>query len=176
SPDEVIALVIALGKEVAMQLTFVTLEVFFILTMFSRWGEHYAEIEREYNQLDERKKDATEDANYQLDNMIPFCATFCQNYVPSQIDFEKKVFRMKVMCFMILQASGAASTVTQLVSMLKTGNTDDFYTFTDFPNAALVSIATTATQVFFMNLVLSHYLSALKKRPYVSGRVSSVYG
>ncbi|GMI07390.1 hypothetical protein TrRE_jg11027 [Triparma retinervis] len=27
-----------------------------------------------------------------------------------------------------------------------------------------------------MNLVLSHYLSALKKRPYVSGRVSSVYG
>lgn len=114
SPNEATALIIALMKELAMQLTFVALEVFFILMMFSRWGEHYAEIEREYSQLDEREKDATEDANYQLENMIPFCATFCQNYVPSQIDFEKKVFRMKVMCFMILQASGAGSTVTQL--------------------------------------------------------------
>ena len=114
STNEVVLLIIALVMEVAMQLTFVALEVFFILTMFSRWGEHYAEIEREYSQLDEREKDATEDANYQLENMIPFCATFCQNYVPSQIDFEKKVFRMKVMCFMILQASSAGSTVTQL--------------------------------------------------------------
>ena len=57
-----------------------------------------------------------------------------------------------------------------------TGELDDYYTFTDLPNAAWVSIATTATQVFFMNLVFSHYLSALKERPYVSGRVSSVYG
>ncbi|GMI46315.1 hypothetical protein TrCOL_g2787 [Triparma columacea] len=114
STNEIVILIIALVMEVAMQLTFVALEVFFILTMFSRWGEHYREIEREYSQLDEREKDATEDANYQLENMIPFCATFCQNYVPSQIDFEKKVFRMKVMCFMILQASSAGSTVTQL--------------------------------------------------------------
>ena len=63
------------------------------------------------------------------------------------------------------------------MSTLKSsGDLDGYYTFTDLPNAAWVSIATTATQVFFMNLVFSHYLSALKERPYVSGRVSSVYG
>ena len=69
------------------------------------------------------------------------------------------------------------STITQIASSYKDDEgVEVFYTLTDLPDTDLVSTSTTAAQVLFFNLVFCDFLLALSKRPYVSGRVSKMYG
>jgi len=82
--------------------------------MLWRWKREFAEIEREYREANPARRKEIETIKYQLENNVPFLASFCQNYVPSEVGFERKVFLMKVRCFMIWQLTDIGSTLAQL--------------------------------------------------------------
>jgi len=66
-----------------------------------------------------------------------FLASFCQNYVPSQVGFEVKVFEMKMKSFLILQATIIAPTAAQILATLA-----QEYTPFPLPDSDLISVVT----------------------------------
>ena len=78
---------------------------------------------------------------------------------------------MKMKSFLILQVTIIASTVPQLVTALA-----QIFFPVPLPDSDLISVVTSSIQTLLLNFVNDKFLHALSTRPYVSGRVSSVYG
>jgi len=78
---------------------------------------------------------------------------------------------MKVLSFLILQVTIVASGVAKMLTSVPASQSP-----IPLPNPILIPVVTASIQSLLLNFVNGNFLHALSTRPYISGRVSSVYG
>ena len=106
--------IFTLVTETCMQVLFMVAEATIIHSQLKNWGRRYAELEKNHREGDEEVKRRMGTVEYQLENEMYFIATFCQNYVPANVDFERKIFGLKVASFLVSELTIAASAAVHM--------------------------------------------------------------
>ena len=78
---------------------------------------------------------------------------------------------MKMKSFLILQVTIISSAAAQMLTSLA-----QEYIPVPLTDSDLIPVVTSSIQTLLLNIVYDKFLYALSTRPYVSGRVSSIYG
>ncbi|GMI35328.1 hypothetical protein TrRE_jg8496, partial [Triparma retinervis] len=161
----------SLVMETCMQVCFMVTEATIIHSQLKNWGRRYKELEKYHREGDEGVKRRMETVEYQLENEMYFIATFCQNYVPANVDFERKIFGLKITSFLVSEMTIAASAAVHMLSSIPAR-------FSPFPVPDLGSIpaVTAGIQVVLLNIIYARFLKVLRQRPYISGRFSDIRG
>jgi hypothetical protein len=106
--------IFSLVMETCMQVCFMVTEATIIHSQLKSWGRRYKELEKYHREGDEGVKRRMETVEYQLENEMYFIATFCQNYVPANVDFERKIFGLKITSFLVSEMTIAASAAVHM--------------------------------------------------------------
>jgi len=122
----------------------------------------------------------------QLDRLLPFWSAFCLSYVPRSANFESKVLRRRIMCFIFPSFCKLATMLVVFLQLFvripfienngKFSSIADSYnipTIDDANNSQLVGACFEALSFVALNML---YLRHQLNRPYISPRLSAVHG
>jgi hypothetical protein len=101
-----------------------------------------------------------------VDQLLPFWSTFCLSYVPRSANFESKVIRHRVLCFVLPCLCKTATSLNVVTYAMEANNRY-------VPNVLLIGACFEALCFVLLN---SLYLRQQLKRPYISPRLDTVHG
>jgi hypothetical protein len=102
----------------------------------------------------------------EVDALLPFWSTFCLSYVPRSANFESKVIRHRILCFVLPSLCRTASTYNMMLYAL---SGDGEYA----SNVPLVGACLEALCFVLLNTL---YLRQQLRRPFISPRLDAVHG
>ena len=139
--------------------------------------KHHKMLRKELLSSSESTSGGNEDAWHDVNNLVPFYATFCLQYTPESKNHEQVAYQRRVSLMLLTNLAGVIlKSVLYLMSLSKGSDVSFFSQAWDAANYARVPLIITGELCFFVILVQTEYLEALQKRPFLSPRESSVYG
>jgi hypothetical protein len=180
--EEVNAIFVDKAVKIAATISVVVLIASSAVLLVDHAHNKYQVARRSFLEKDGDNEELSEDD--QVDQLLPFWSTFCLSYVPRSANFESKVLRRRIMCFILPSLCRGAATLAMssqsvmgaydslLLESVSSG-VEILGAVENIKNIQLVGACLEALCFVLLNVL---YLRHQIKRPYISPRPSAAHG